>query len=221
MKKVKFIILIILLFILNIRVVSAKCNNSYLSELRGISSNVNFSYDYYIENGDAIFNLIINNLTPNMYIINNDSNERYNYENTTNGELTIYGLKNLSSISFSMYAVGEGCDNKKLLTKYIKLPSYNQYYENEICKGIEEFQLCNKWLKQEISYNTFTEQVKKYKQSLESKTDGDDSEITIKDDLIDKIVKYYSKYYYVILIIIIVICAIIILYQNKKNRFKI
>ena len=48
MKKVKFIILIILLFILNIHVVSAKCNNSYFSELRGISSNVNFSYDYYI-----------------------------------------------------------------------------------------------------------------------------------------------------------------------------
>lgn len=221
MKKIKLIFLIILLFILNICVIQAKCNNSYLSDLRSLATNINFSYDYYIENDEVLFNVTINNIVPNMYIIDGENNLKYTYDNTNNGEITLSGYKDLNKLSYSVYAVGEDCDGKKLITKNILLPNYNKYYNTDVCRGIEEFAMCNKWTKQVISYNTLIEQTDKYRKSLETKDDTKNSEINVKEDFIDKVINYYAKYYYIALIVIIVLCLVVILYQNKKNRFKL
>lgn len=217
MKKIIFLFCFFLSFMITI---NADCTYSDISRLKGYASNINISYDYRIENNTVYFKTTINNLTPELYMVDNATNKKYFYSDSNNGELIIDNYTNVTKDKYVIYASTSNCEDKRLLTKYYSFPQYNIYYESQECQGIQNFYLCKKWVSEGTSFNKFYEIVEEYKNSKNVIEEEDEQQkIIIEKSLLDKILEFYAKNYYYILIPITIICLIIILYQRKKDNF--
>lgn len=220
-KYIKKIVLIVVCFLLNSFYVNALtyggCEYSKIARLKSIVSNVNISYDYYIKDGSAYFNVTINNITPDIYFVDLKTSKTYTYNNTQNGELTIYGYTG-SGGNYRFYSALSECYGVKLADKYYKFPSYNVYYYDKLCDENPSFGLCKKWINVNYSYDEFVELLNQYKDKNNIK-DNDVNEIIYKPTIFDKFIKFYVKHYYFMLIGIIVVCITIMVISRKKNRF--
>lgn len=219
MKKIGLLICLFFIFIFESE---AKCEYSEVARLKEYASNINISYDYRIQNGTVYFKTTLNNIIPQIYIIDNKTNIKYTYSNTNNGELVIDNYTDTSGDRYVMYASGGECDGKRLLSKYYSFPQYNIYYNSKECEGIQNYYLCKKWVSRGTSFNNFYENIEDYKNSQnEALSSEDEEDIIIETSLVDEFFRFYAKYYYLILIPIISVCVILILYQRKKEKFKL
>lgn len=219
----KKIILLIIMFIPSIVLARSKtsCDYTLLSNLKNLASNVDITYTYRIENDIAFFNVSITNLSSDMYIVDNYKNRTYYYEDTNNGIITINDYLS-GNISYSIYSNNIDCLNEKLTVKYVNLPYYNKYYKYDECSGIEEFNLCQKWVKYDGFYDDFIDKTNEYRLSLNKNINSDNN---VNDSFFTKLMHFYLKYYYLIIplfiLLIIGILYLIKYIKNRLNRFKI
>lgn len=220
MKK-RLLFLIILLFI-SIRSVSSLtyggCDYSTISRLKSLVTNVNISYDYYIENNRVFFNVTLVNITPGMSFKDSLTKNVYRYEDTNNGEITITGYTGDSG-NYKFYSTIPGCEKILYGTKYYKFPIYNEFYNDPFCSG-KDIDVCKKWVKSKITSQEFTKYIENYEKEQEKiKEEEKNNEIHNKG-LFDYISDVYVKYYYLILPLIIIACSLAIYVKRKKDRFK-
>ena len=224
MKKKFLIVLFILtsvIFKINAKALSyGGCEYSQISRLKSLVSNVNITYDYYIQNNQAYFNVTLSNLVPEVYFIDSNSNIKYTYSDSKNGEITIYNQIN-SQVSYKFYSNLNMCFGVKLSTKYYKMPTYNMYYNSDLCKDAENYNLCKKWTKNNYSYDEFEKLLTDYKNKKAEESDETEIEIIYEKTFLNYFIDFYVDYYYLLLIGIIVICLIIMHINKKKNRFDI
>ena len=223
-KRIYFVIfLIIMFFIFNSNIKSLTyggCEYSQISKLKSYVSNINISYDYYIENNKAYFNVTINNIVPGIYFIDSATNKKYYYNNTMDGEITIKGYAN-SNGNYKFYSALPECYGIKLGNKYYSFPSYNRYYESDICKQNRTYSLCQKWVKITYSYDELETKINEYNKNKLEKDETTEENIVYNKTILDTIVEFYVKYYYIILVGIIAICIIVMVINRRKNKFDI
>lgn len=222
-KNILFILLILLFISFKYEVKSLSyggCEYSQISRLKSLVSNINITHDYYIQNNQAYFNITLTNLVPEVYFIDSNSKIKYTYANTQNGQITIYGQTN-TQVSYRFYSNLNMCPGIKLSTKYYKLPTYNIYYNNDLCKGIETYNLCKKWTKNNYSYDEFKELIIDYKNKKAEQESKKEVEVVYEKTFLNYFIEFYVKYYYFLLIGIIVICFIAMYLNKKKNGFDI
>lgn len=222
MKRKKFFIF--LLILLPINVLGLKyggCDYSVVSRMQSIVTNINISYDYHITNDVVYFDVTLNNLTPDVYFYDTISKKEYYYKDTNNGEIIIRNYTNYGSSGvYKFYSNINDCYKISVGTRYYKIPNYNPYYNDELCKGIENYSLCNKWTSVNYSYDEFKSKIEKYK-TKEKPEENKIDEVKYEKGIIDYIVSFYIKYYYIILIFIIIVFSAIIFIKRKKDKFKL
>ena len=204
---------LILLFILFIEKINAECSSFDVLRQKSLVSNVNYSYDYYIVDNKAYFNVTLSNLTPEMYLIDS-LNNKYSYYNSKNGELFLNSYSN--NVEFTFYSTN--CNNEKIGKIIINFPIYNEFYNDSICQGYNKFIWCKKWSNKVYSKQEIIEL--KEKQAKKQKILERNNE-TSSDRFYDKINTFYIKYYYVFLPIIIIIGIFSIIFVNKKQKFNL
>ena len=223
-KKIYYIIFfIVFIFVFNSKIKSLTyggCEYSEISRLKSFTSNINITYDYYIYNNQAYFNVTLNNIVPGMYFIDSTTGIKYNYSDTNDGEITINGYSN-SGGNYKFYSSLDKCYGVKLGNKYYSFPTYNRYYENELCKENKNYSLCQKWIKVTYSYDEFKKKIEDYNKNNQISDEQKQPIVVYNKTVLDILVGFYVKYYYVILISIIVICAIIMVINRRKNKFDI
>jgi len=209
----KKIVLLLIMFFVFSKNVNASCDYSQMARLKKIASNVNISYDYIITDNKPSFNITISNLTDDVYFHDLSRNKKY-YKK----EFTLSGFKDGTTYKFYIKSNVKECKDTILLTKFVDLPQYNIYYGDLVCKGIEDYDLCQRWGKfKKLSYDDYIKAINAYKKSLIK-----DEEIVIpkeKEPIINKIISIFINYYHVFLISIIIICLSIIMYLSKKDKF--
>lgn len=218
----KIILIVSLLFLLPISVqakANTSCDYTLLANLKSLASNINISYDYYIESNEAYFNVTINNITPDIYIVDNVTNVIYNYQNTSAGEVIINNYKDVTKLQYSVYSSDNNCNGELLSTLYITLPTYNQYSSNPVCDDIKDYSLCQRWNPFNGTHEDFITRVNNYKNSKVVEEDPIEEEKKDITTLLDKLGTLYSKYYIVLYVIIILPSIIIIYRHNKKSKF--
>lgn len=206
----KILIFMLLLIFPLVKVNGYYCNYQDVAKYKKIASNINYSYEYIETDNDVVFKITLVNLDPSLYLKDSKSNVYY----YTSSEIVVDG-KSGENISFYVYPTDTFCKKESLYTIRIQLPTYNKFYKDEICKGIETYELCNKWSTHNLSYEKFTSKVISYKESL--KKDEIIIEVNDEKTILDYIIKFAIDYYYVILILIIFICSTIIYIKNKKS----
>ena len=215
MKKTKLIIVMIFAFIISFNV-SAECSIDELSRLKNTATNIQFVYYPYEDNGNTKFNLIISN-SKDFTFYNNfiqvDSN-MYG----ENGEIRINGLNPGENYTFYFYSTSDNCFGNEVYRKTISLPKTNPYFNDPVCSGKEEFDLCSKWKEIAMSYDEFVEKVNSYQK--QEKTE-EKIEVIQEETLLDMLIEIYLKYYWLILGSIVVIgVTIIIILRRKDDLFK-
>lgn len=205
------VIFIVLFFPINC---FAKCEIEHLNEAKKFASNVNFSYYAYFENNEAKFNIVVNNLFEPVVLINDLTEERYDFTEENNGEIIFTGLKS-GDYKYRIHSDYFDCVGNKLLEKTIKLPYYNQYYLNDACKGKENYYLCQKWIDKPVSYDEFIEKVNSYE------VNKNETIIEQKEEMktfLEILLSIYTNYYWAILGGIIIFAVSLIIILNKKDQ---
>lgn len=208
MKKCIFVIIVMFIFSIEVK---ADCSYNDIAKYKSYISNVTTTYDYRIEGTRAYFDVTVSNIPNNVYMLDISTGNTYN--DFVNNEITINNYS-MDKITYKFYY--NDCENTYLGSKYIIFPNYNPYSTEELCKGIEDYKMCQKWLDNNYSYEQFVEEIEKYKKSLEPKEIEDN--IVYERSLIDKIVNFYiNNYYYLLGTIVVIGLTFIIIIKRKTN----
>jgi hypothetical protein len=207
----KLLITILLLIVPTIEAHGYFCDYTDVAKYKKIASNINYSYEYELINDDVIFHVTLVNLNEALYLKDSNGNI-YNY---TSNEIVV-DAKSGESLIFYVYPSDKYCTDNFIYTLRIQLPTYNKFYNDPICSGIENYSLCNKWSTHNLTYEKFIQNVTNYKESLKT---TENYEETIKSKgLLYYVAEFLISYYYIILIIIIVICSTIIYFRSKQDN---
>lgn len=218
MKKKIFFTLFILLFCSKVSALTyAGCDINDVVRMKQIVTNVNVSYNYHIAGDNAYFDVIISNLTNDIYVTDNYFNGTYS--NFINGELVIYNVET-DSLSLKFNSNKEECSGLLLGIKYQQFPIFNKYYYDDICENMEGFSYCNKWLKKKYTYDEIKAAIKKYNDSLINEKE-EPTKVIYNKSIFDILIDFYVDYYYFVLPGIILICVIAIVISKRKNQFGI
>lgn len=195
------------------------CSNQVASRYKQIASNVNVSTTYREENGGIKFQVVITNLTPDIVIQDLTRGTYYNYGMNANNpsEVVIDGYEPGRAYRFVAYATNQDdCEYGELYTYYVNTPSYNPYYNDEVCKDAKEYKLCQKWLKTTLSHDEFVKQVTAYKDSLKK---NEQTKVKGVETPTFNLAQFLIDYYYIFLIIIILFCIGAIYWNEKHDTF--
>ena len=222
----KIIVVFILLLLIPItKVEGAVCSYSEIARLKKIASNVTVSYDYIENNSSVVCNFLLKlqlicylkfyniyYLNDELYFVDQSNYQRYNY---TEEELTISNYRSGQTIRYVFYATDPDCDDTPLYTARVILPTYNQYYKDEVCNGIENYSLCQKWSSHNLTYTNFVQKVNEYKNSLNSPTIPVEPSMPVEVSITQLIVDFLLDYY--IYIVIILLLALIGFLSIRKK----
>ena len=196
--KFKYLLFFIVCLSLMPLAACAECSDSRKAELNKIASNVKFSYYYQLnEDGVPKFNIVISNITSDIYVVDNYGNQYRNFENVVTADST----------EFQIYSNDINC-NEIILTRNITLPSYNKFSKLEECKD-NSSKLCNIWYDTDYYYeNDFINELKKEKKVKQNYVVKDD--IQKKDNTIIFLVVGFTFF-------VLVVLALIVLLIKKKR----
>lgn len=211
MKKILWLIFLFLL--IPTKNIHAKCMYSDIAEMKKISANINYSYEYKIVDDVALFDITLTNLTKDIYFV--DSNTGKTYKNKT-GEIVLKNYNSGENIVYNFYPNDTDCMDTVLYTIRITLPKYNEYYNNPICVGASEYSLCQKWSSHNLDYNTFINKVNEYKKVKEEEQEKDKKEVD-NDSVFHYIILFLTEYYYLILIILGITILCMAYIRNKRD----
>lgn len=207
----KILIVILAFFMMVPSTKALMCGNEVKVKYSEMAKNISVNYEYVESENDVIFNIKFSNIPEKFIIYDIEHEINYMYQGS---ELTIPNVNKNSSYKYGVYIDNISCKYELLYTHYITIPPYNYYYKDEVCNGIEDYKLCNKWLNITISYDEWKSKVIEYKNSLNVELEEiQESEKTI----FEKIIDFYIEYYLVILLGVIITCCVCIYSYNRKH----
>lgn len=212
--KNKLLICLVSFFIFISSSKALMCGNEVKVKYQEMAKNISINYEYVETDNDITFNIKFSNIPETFIIVDEKNGVTYNYSSS---ELIIPNVNKNTSYKFNILKEDDFCSYVIFYTHYINIPAYNYYYKDEICNGIEDYKLCNKWLNVNYNYDEWKEKVINYKNSLNIE---DEIIETQEENIFDKIINFYAKYYmYVLPSLIIMCCVSIYLYNRKHDLF--
>lgn len=122
--------------------------------------------DFKLES--SYFKINILNLTSKLYlkIKNEETNfeRKINFSNTTNGKYSFNwrDLNKVNTLKYTIYANTPNCYGTKIKASQIRLPKYNWFQDSPACQQAKGFELCEKYIWQNIDEITFNRNIKDY-----------------------------------------------------------
>ena len=215
----KIILILFMLFILKINVSALMyggCEYSEVSRMKKVVTNINYTYNYRINNNTAYFDVTFTNITNDMYAY--DSVYKQNFY-PQNGELTIYNYT-ANSTTIKFYSNNPKCREIYLGSKFVKFPIYNKYMNSDICKNMEGFSYCNKWVNKAYTYDEIKKAIDTYNAG-NNKPEEKPVKVPHEKTFLELLLDIYVKYYVIILASVIILCLALIEIRKRTTRFKL
>lgn len=208
----KILLFVMLLFLPLIKVNALYCTYNDIAYLKKLASNISYSYNYIENNGMVSFSMTLTNFQKDFYILDTTTNQKYYYNQS---EVTINGYTSGEIVKYEFYANEGNCSEQLLYSLSIVLPTYNPYYNDQLCSTISNYSLCQKWYNNKLTYEQFKSNVQAYLNSLKPVDNNDETEKENKKNIL---IEYLLKYYYIPLVLTILGCSIGIYFINKKSN---
>ena len=208
MKKYLFIILLTFILLPNL---NAECDYTKEVELSKLASNINYTYEYDKEH---------NNFTINIYNVNNKlflmNNSEMLYPSKDNNVI-IENVNEGQYLSIAVKAM-ESC-YESLITIYIIIPYFNEYYNSVECNGYEDkIKICSdEFLSYDPTINLLQESIKNYNNSIPNK---EEKEEVKKDTIVNKIENFTKNWGIKIGLSLFTTVICIIFFQSKIRKIK-
>lgn len=189
------------------------CEYSSFVKIQKHAMQVNITSSFEEKDESVTYSITVYNLRQNQYVVDTSTGKQYSYGYDKNNpsEVTINNIEKSGIYKFEVYSLDNDCNDNPLNTIYVTLPTYNKYYKDKLCKGIENYKLCQRWFGTSITYEQFRNQVSEYKASLNQNSSEEEQ------SFFDYILELYIDNYYIILpiLIFILLVPIYIIYQKK------
>lgn len=213
MKKYYFKIVFLMVLCAIPLTAKAECSYGEKVRLQKLAGNVNFAYRYKDTAYSVVFEMTVSNLTNEIYMVDRLTGKSY-YSN--NKDFKISNYQSGSLIRYDFYAKDSSCTEDVLFSNYVTLPTYNPYYGSELCEKIEEFKLCQKWLKHGMTYKEFYTGVTQYLNKKEEEP-GIKPETPKEEFDWEPVIQFWADYYLYILLGIIIVGGVILYLHDKKT----
>lgn len=173
MKKVKYLILIILVLLsFNVKA-AGECKKEEQARLKELAKKVEFDYDYKLVDDKAVFSISAINLNSDLKVLIVEDYYALKYKefkDNGNKKGTLDNFKSGEKVTVTIKGyVANWCSGKTVLTKTVKLPYYNYFYDAEKCKGNEDFKYCKQLIDSNITRESFDNQFAAYLKNKEAK----------------------------------------------------
>lgn len=192
------------------------CDFSIKAKLKKLSSNISTSYVPVEQGNKVTFDITISNIYPNLVVIDRETGREYRYDASREipSQITLSGYESDQTYRFEVYADKENCSEESLNIYYVTLPAFNPYYKDQLCKGIEHYKLCNKWLKHSLSHDEFIKEITAYKESLNQPKNQ-----TEKKETENSMLAFIKEYYYIFIGLGILGIGYVIYVRRKRDSF--
>lgn len=213
MKKIKIMLIVFILMLINYENVLAECSSEEVQVLKEKASNIEIKLELQ-ENVEGefgtlnkVYDVIVNNLTEEFFLIDGYYGESYGVrDNDENGQIVFKsympGIHN-----FKIYSQECGI---LISTIKVEVPRYNPFFGDPLCEGIsgEDLDVCGEWYSGELDYETFKAKVEKYKKSNSLENDNNSNS----SFSINKIVIFLV----VSVLVVVTIISIVIIKRKRK-----
>lgn len=176
MKKYKKILIVPLLSFLCLNKVYAECSQQEIDEFKKIEDQYTVTYEY--DENSKMYTVKLNR--PNdkyEYLMPSsiggiETKDNYNYiiTNVIGGEYTFQVIKETDPTCAYVF---------KNIT--VNMQKYNKYSESDLCKGNEEFYLCQEKYDQDIDQETFESRIEIYEQTKQENSETTTDTIETKE----------------------------------------
>lgn len=204
MKKKAFMMLFIYLLLFPFSI-KAFCYSKDKVKFQKLAENID--YTYVFDENTKTFNIIFTNLQTSLSL---------NGVIYPNQEATLTGFAPGNSYNFVVKTNDSTCYDETIKTIYVTLPIYNANYNDPLCQGLHDYDICQKWGNYISNRSEFEKQIQKINTSV-NENDNQISEEEYKG-IFDYLANIFVNTYYIVLPIIIVVCLIGIYKLNKKDR---
>lgn len=175
MKNKFLLILGIILLSVNVKGITLEpCTTEKMNALKEIAKKMDINYTYEMKEQDGVkypeFTIHVNNMSEDLkvLIINDFYSLDYKEFRNENGKSSMSGFKAGDKVTITTKAyTPDKCSTKTVATKQIKLPYYNQYYEEEFCLENPNFKYCEEFIETDLTYEKYQKEKEKYLQEKE------------------------------------------------------
>ena len=214
----KSFIFIVCLFIFPIVTNAASsCNTATMSNISSLANNVNIVYEVDSSSKVPVFTITLSNLTSDMIVFDKNLGKTYKGFANTGSEISIK-TKTGGSYSFVIYS--KQC-KEQVATKSVSLPTYNIYYGDKLCDGLDDCDVCQKWYGSNSDRKTFELGIQECKKKQSVVVEDEEEPIAQVQPWYEKIGNVFLKYWWAIIILMIIIIGIYyaIRAKQKKNEY--
>lgn len=214
MKIYKKTIFATILFLTCMNNTYAACTQEERNEFKRIENEYTIKYEFNEDTKDYTLYILNPKKDKYSYFIEIGKETKCTYVDETTTKCS--GVQP-NKYNVTVNGATNTCD-ETLKTINLNLKEYNKYSEDPMCKGIEEFVLCQPTYDKEIDYDTFVSRVNTYKKSKQNKennkiekNDNNQVIVYIKENLVQIIIIS-------IFIILVLITTYITIKSIRKSR---
>jgi len=209
MKKRIFVVLVTAFIVFPFSA-KAVCTNSKKTEYMEMAQNITTAYIFNEETKQ--FDILLNNI-PEDFIVK-DVSKKKEYEYVTS-ELMFKNYTPGNSYRFDILNKYD-CLDETLASIYVILPMYNSNYQDPLCRGYEDYDICQKWGKYIRDHNAFKSEIKSI--TIKNKKNTGTNTMYEYKGIFSGLASIFTKVYYVVLPLIIITGLVGIYYLNKKEK---
>lgn len=176
------------------------CSYSEINRLRTLASAVKFETKFLGNKRNNEYGVQISNVSNDLDI----------YFNNTKLDTTkvFDDLYPSTYITFTIrIAQNNACYGLLEISKKIDIPAHNYYYDEELCEGASDLEICDpNYDSNQITQGEFQQRIETYK----NRSKGKNKE--------NKFLEFSKKYWYTYLILIALICVLVFVIVNKIKK---
>lgn len=210
-------IFLVCLFVFPLVANAATCNSTNMSNISSLANNVNIVYEVDTSKKTPVFTITLSNLTADMIVFDRNAAKTYKGFANTGSELSI---KTNTSGSYSFIIYSKQC-KEQVATKSVSLPTYNVFYGDKLCDGLDTCDVCQKWYGSNKDRKTFEQGIQECKRKNNIVVEEEEKPVTQNKAWYESLADIFLKFWWAIIILMIVVIGIYyaIRAKQKKNEY--
>lgn len=200
------------------KTLALKCTESQIERFEKLAKQIQVTYDYQEKEDNVQFTIKFHNVHNDLYLIDyNTFDETMIYNDNRSGIITASNYQPGLTYTFEVVNKKSLCDLTIITKVTTTLPSYNKYYKDSLCDGIENYFLCQKWANVgTISYSDFKKGIESYR--LQNKITEPVIDEDIEYSFWDKIRNFVADYYFYFVLVFVFFVGIVLFVKQKQKK---